>query len=85
MEEILESQRNALNKKVQKIEYEKNEMIDKQEKMFFQEVENRKFNLMKEQINAEKLKSTRALENKIKCISEVTMEVNEKFKKKTFC
>ena len=41
-------------------------MIDKQEKMFFQEVENRKFNLMKEQINAEKLKSTRALENKIK-------------------
>ena len=113
---------------MQKIEFEKNDIIDKKEKIFSQEVENLKlqyfeekeqlqesinklsegkeeaiqenlklrdqilsdrfeerkeFILLKEQMNAEKMESTRELENKIKCISEVKLEIDERLKKQS--
>ena len=48
LEDLLESQRNAWSMKVQKIESDKNDLYDKKEEIFVNEVENLKLQFIEE-------------------------------------
>jgi hypothetical protein len=125
LEDLLESQQNTWNMRVQKIESDKNDLLDKKEKIFSHEVENMKLQfleekeqlkenvnklstekeqitqenlklrdqiiserleerkeikLLKDQMRSDKQEAIRELEKKVKCISEVKVEVEERMR-----
>ena len=126
MEDLVENQQFSWNKKLHKIECDKNDIIEKKEKIFSDEVENLnlqfveekeewkesvhelskekeqmlKENLklkdqiiserqeerkesarLKDQMEENKLKVIQEFENKVKCFSEVKMEIDEQLRK----
>ena len=128
LEDLLESKQNTWNKKFQKLEWDKTDLIDRKEKIFSHEIENIKLQfveekeqlkdnvnqlakekeqiseenqklrdqniserqterkeaaLQKEQTKEDKLEIIRGFENKMECLSEVKMEVDEQLRKQS--
>ena len=128
LEDLLETKQNTWNKKFQKLEWDKTDLIDRKEKIFSHEIENIKLQfveekeqlkdnvnqlakekeqiseenqklrdqniserqterkeaaLQKEQTKEDKLEIIRGFENKMECLSEVKMEVDEQLRKQS--